>query len=339
MSPGDLAVPVVQAPMAGGPSTPALAAAVSGAGGLGFVAIAYLAPDAAAARIAEVRALTGAPFGVNLFCPPSGAAAPAAVDAYRRVVEPLAAAHGVALGAPRVDDDGWEAKLDLLVEHRPAVVSFAFGCPDGAVVERLRAAGIAVWVTVTDAREAALAAAAGADALVAQGAEAGGHRGSFEDRDDPPQPLDELLPAVRAAGGGAPVVAAGGLMDGGAIAAALGAGAAAAQLGTAFLLCPEAGTSPVHRAAVAGSAPTTITRAFTGRRARGVVNAWTEGIGRDAPSAYPEIHHLTAPLRAHGRARGEADLVSLWAGVGHARARPIPAAELVAELAREIAAA
>jgi nitronate monooxygenase len=329
-----LRYPIIQAPMAGGPSTPALAGAVSVAGGLGFVAAGYRSPDQVREDIAAVRALTTEPFGVNLFVPAAASADPAAVTAYADLIAPMADAAGVALGSPRFDDDHYDAKLALVVAERPAVVSVAFGCPSAADVERLHEAGIAIWVTVTDADEAALAVATGADALVAQGAEAGAHRGSFTDHDDEPLPLAELLPAVL--GAGVPVVATGGIMTGADITAVLAAGASAAQLGTAFLLCPEAGTSAVHRRALAVPAPTVLTRAFTGRRARGIVNAWTTMVGGAAPSAYPEIHYVTAPLRAHGRATGDADLVNLWAGTRHEQARPLPAGELVAVLAAEL---
>jgi nitronate monooxygenase len=167
---------------------------------------------------------------------------------------------------------------------------------------------------------------------VAQGAEAGAHRGSFTDGDGEPLPLAALLPLALATG--VPVVAAGGLMTAADVAASLAAGASAAQLGTAFLLCPEAGTTAVHRQAIVRGGPTTLTRAFTGRRARGIVNRWIETVGDAAPSAYPEVHHLTAPLRAHGRAAGDPDLVNLWAGTGHHLAQEMPAASLVAELGR-----
>ena len=334
---GRLRHPIVQAPMAGGPSTPALAAAVSAAGGLGFVAGGYRAPDQLHDEIAATRALTDGPFGVNLFVPSAAPADAGAVAAYAALIAPMAQAAGVALGEPRFDDDHYAAKLAVVLAERPAVVSTAFGCPSAADIERLHGAGIAVWVTVTDAAEAEQAVATGADVLVAQGAEAGAHRGSFTDRDDDPLPLAELLPVVLATG--APVVATGGIMDGAGIAAVLGAGADAAQMGTAFLLTPEAGTAAVHRRALAAPAATVLTRAFTGRRARGIANAWTTTVADAAPSAYPEIHHLTAPLRAHGRAAGDADLVNLWAGTRHERARELPAGELVATLAEELEAA
>ena len=189
-----------------------------------------------------------------------------------------------------------------------------------------------MWVTITSLEEAHLAAEGGADAIIAQGAEAGGHRGGFEDDDHAPLPLAELLSAV--AGLGPAVIAAGGIMDASDVARARAAGADAIQAGTAFLLAPEAGTSEVHRAAIAAPGVTVLTRAFSGRRARGIANEWTAGIGHDAPHAYPEVHHLTTPLRARGRSARDRDLVNLWAGTEHERARPAPAAEIVAELAR-----
>jgi len=334
---GGLRHPIVLAPMAGGISNPALTAAVSVAGGLGFVAAGYRSPDQLRDEIVATRALTDEPFGVNLFMPGAAPADAGAVAAYAALIAPMAQAAGATLGEPRFDDDHYAAKLAVVRAERPAVVSFAFGCPTPATIDDLHAAGIAVWVTVTDEAEARRAVAAGADALVAQGAEAGAHRGSFTDHDDDPLPLAELLPLVLATG--APVVAAGGIMDGAGIAAVLAAGADAAQMGTAFLLTPEAGTSAVHRHALAAPAPTVLTRAFTGRRARGIVNAWTTTVARAAPSAYPEVHHLTAPLRAHGRAAGDADLVNLWAGTRHQLARVLPAGELVAVLAAELEAA
>jgi nitronate monooxygenase len=330
-----LVVPIVQAPLAGGPSTPELAAAVSGAGGLGFVAAGYRTPDALAEAVARTRALTDRPFGVNLFAPTGAPADPDAVRRYADALRPLAEAAGVALGEPRFDDDAFEAKLDLLLAAPPAVVSFTFGCPPAETVERVRAAGAAVWVTVTGPEEAEQAVAAGADGLVVQGVEAGGHRGAFADREDRVDyGLLALLALVRARVD-VPLVATGGIATGRGVAAVLAAGAAAAQIGTAFMRCPEAGTSAPHREALASSRPTGLTRAFSGRLARGIVNRLQAEHSAAAPLAYPEVHHVTAPLRAQGRKAGDADVVNLWAGQAHELAQELPAAEVVARLASE----
>jgi nitronate monooxygenase len=332
-----LDVPIVLAPMAGGPSTVDLAVAVGEAGGLGFLAAGYLAVDAVGEQLAQLTARTSRPCGLNIFSPPepSTPATVEAVEHYRMVIEPLAGAAGVALGEPRSDDDGYAAKVQLAADRRVPVVSFTFGCPTLDVVDRLHGAGCSVWVTVTDAAEALAAAELGVDVLVAQGAEAGGHRGSFLDDDDDPHPLAELLAEVRHIVPDLPLVAAGGIMDGAGIAAVLRQGAVAAQLGTAFLRCPEAGTNAVARAAVGTDLPTVLSRAFTGRLARGIANTWTAGAGQEAPSAYPQVHHLTSPLRGHGRAAGDLNLVNVFAGTNHARARELPAAELVRLLLQE----
>ena len=324
-----LEVPIVLAPLAGGPSTPELAAAVSGAGGLGFLAAGYLSAEALHDRISAARALTTAPLGVNVFVPGT----PSAADAVAEYAAALAQA-GAELGQPRFDDDSWDAKLALLTSEPVQVTSFTFGCPEPAVIAELQAAGTEVWVTITSPDEAELAARAGADVLVVQGNEAGGHRASFTD--DPAR--DDgfgLLALLQLVAGGLPMVAAGGIATGAGIAAVLTAGASAAQLGTAFLRSPEAGTSPVHRAAVAESADTAMTRAFTGRLARGIRNRFLDEHSLHAPSAYPEVHFLTAPLRAAGRSAGDADVVNLWAGQAHELSRELAAAELVAVLAEE----
>src|SRR3954454_19862137 len=301
-----LDVPIVQAPLARGPSTPELAAAVSGAGGVRVVSSVYRTPDALADAMARTRELTDRPFGVNVFAPTGAPADPEAVRRYADALRPLAEAAGAALGEPRFDDDAFAAKLDLLLDAPPAVVSFTFGCPPAETVERVRAAGAAVWVTVTGPEEAEQAVAAGADALVVQGAEAGGHRGTFVDREDRPDyGLLALLALVRARVD-VPLVATGGIATGRSVAAVLAAGAAAAQVGTAFMRSPEAGTSAPHREALATSGRTGLTRAFSGRLARGIVNRVQADHTPTAPLAYPEIHHVTAPLRAHGRKAGDA---------------------------------
>jgi nitronate monooxygenase len=330
----DLAVPLVAAPMAGGGSTPALAAAVSAAGGLGFLAAGYLDADAMHARIAETRELTDRPFGMNLFVP-GETADPAAVAAYRAELLPEAAAAGVELPeriAP--DRDDWDAKIERLVADPVPVVSFTFGLPTAAEAAALQAAGSLLVGTVTTAPEARAATALGLDALCVQGPEAGGHRGTHRAADRPGTvPLLRLLAEVRTVTG-LPLIAAGGLADGAGIAAALGAGAAAVQLGTAYVPADESGAPPAHRAALTDPrfAGTVVTRAFTGRPARGLRNAFIDRHGAGAPAAYPEVHHLTRPLRAAAARRGDLDAMHLWAGTGHRLARPGPAADLTARL-------
>ncbi len=335
-----LTIPIVLAPLAGGASTPRLTAAVSNAGGFGFVASGYLTAAALAGRLAETRALTAAPLGVNVFVP-GAAAEPGTAEAYAATLADEARDAGVGLGEPRFADDDWAAKIDLLTTTPPAVVSFTFGCPDQAVIRGLQAAGSEVWVTVTTPAEAEYAVGQGADALIAQGMEAGGHRGSF--RDDPADVGDglgllSLLQLLRAVCD-VPVVAAGGISTGAAVAAVLAAGAAAAQIGTAFMRCPEAGTSEVDRRALAGTDQTALTRAFTGRLARGIRNRFLDRHTAAAPAAYPEVHYLTAPLRAAGRAGEDPGLVNLWAGQSHQLGAAIPAGELARKLAVEASAA
>jgi len=329
-----LRIPIVQAPLAGGPSTPALTAAVVEAGAFGFLAAGYKTSDAVREDIAAARALTSSPFGVNVFVPGSEAD-PAAYAAYVETLGAEAARHDVALGEPRFEDDAWEAKLALLEADPVAVVSFTFGCPPADVVARLQAAGSGVWVTVTDADEAQLAADAGADALVVQGVEAGGHRGSFVDGEGAGEYGLLALLQVVGARTDLPLVASGGIASGAAVAAVLCGGARAAQIGTAFMRCPEAATAPVHRDALATPAPTRLTRAFSGRNARGIVNRFLREHSADAPMAYPEVLHATSPLRAAGRKAGDADVINLWAGQAHELARELPAGELVAALAAE----
>jgi nitronate monooxygenase len=333
-SPADLAHPIVQAPLAGGPSTPALAAAVAEAGGLGFLAAGYKAPDAVRADVEATRRLTGRPFGINLFAPPAAPADATRVQRYADALRAEAERYGAELGEPRHDDDAWEAKLALAAQERIPVVSFTFGCPPAAVVDRLHAAGAAVWVTVTLPAEAVAARDAGADALVVQGVEAGGHRGSFDDAAPGEIGLLALLQLVGAVVE-LPLVATGGIVTGRAVAAVLAAGAEAAQLGTAFMLAAEAATSAPHRAALGGEAPTALTRAFTGRLARGVANRFLREHGAHAPSAYPEVHQLTAPVRAAARERGDAEALNLWAGQAHPLARPAPAGEIVRSIAQD----
>jgi len=309
--------------MAGGPSTVELARAVGDAGGLGFLAAGYLPAAKLRDQIAELRAVTAAPFGVNVFVPGASTADPADIEAY------VAALDGA--GTPKHDDDAWSEKLATLLEARPAVASFAFGLPPQGDLTDLRRAGVETWVTVATPAEARQAQEAGAAALVVQGAEAGGHRGGFDDTAEPIGLL-ALLRLVAAASS-LPMIATRGLMDARAVAAARAAGAAAVMAGTAFMLAPEAATNPAHRDLIGTDAPTALTRAFTGRLARGIVNRFMTDHPH-APRAYPEIHHATAPIRAAARKAKDADGFNLWAGQGHALARERPAGEIVRSLSR-----
>jgi nitronate monooxygenase len=326
--------PIVQAPMGGGPSTPALAGAVSEAGGLGFLGAGYRSPAAVREEIGQLRRLTERPFGINLFVPGPARADRGAVAAYASTLKGEAERYGVELGEPVHDDDNWDDKLALFAEEAVPVVSVTFGLPPGAAVEALHDAGCALWITVTTVAEAAAAQEAGADALVVQGVEAGGHRGSFDEAAPGQVGLLALLQLVRSATD-LPLVATGGIATGRGIAAVLAAGAAAAQLGTAFMLTPEAGTSPAHREALRGAGPTALTRAFTGRSARGIENRFMREHEADAPLGYPEVHHLTAPVRAAARERDDAEGFHVWAGQAHPLAVELPAAELVSRLAEE----
>jgi nitronate monooxygenase len=327
----------VQAPMAGGPSTPELAAAVANAGALGFVAAGYRTADQLRADLTSTRALSDRPIGVNLFLVTEVDVDDGALGAYARGLESVVARYGAELGAPRFDDDGLESKLKVVRELRVPIVSFTFGCPTPQLVRALQQDGVAVWVTVTEADEAAAAALAGADALVCQGVEAGGHRGTFADVDGRGEIGLLALLRLTAATTDLPLVASGGIADGPGIAAVLAAGACAAQIGTAFMLCPEAGTSEPQRQALKRSGTTALTRAFSGRRARGIVNEFMREHDAQAPSAYPHVHHLTSPLRAAARTAGDPEAINLWAGQAYALAQELPAGELVARWAAELA--
>jgi len=340
-----LMVPVVGAPMAGGPSTVELARAVSGAGGLGVLAGANLTLEALAERVEQLRAGVGVGelFGVNIFLPTAGpdpddADLAAALAAHLAALDRWALRFGVTRGEARWDDDGWRAKVDWLVEHPVPVVTFHFGTPAREMVDSLHAVGTEVWTTVTSRAEAVGAAACGLNALIVQGREAGGHRGLFtngaDDSVDDEPGLLALLRLVQSVTD-LPLVAAGGLVHGADVAAVLVAGARAAQLGTAFLLTPEAGTSASHRAAVATDRPTALTRAFSGRPARAVRNELLDELTATAPAAYPQLNRAAQPVRAASAAAGDEAAVALWAGQTHHLARALPAGELVALVTAE----
>ena len=327
----ELRCPIVLAPLGGGPSTPELAVAVSDAGGLGFLAAAYLKAADVESRLLAARRLTSRPLGVNVFAPGAGPSDAAGYAAYVERLRGWAQHVGAPVGEPRWDDDDWDAKIELLSRAPVEVVSFTFGCPSSELIARLRAGGFEVWITVTEPEEARHATQAGADVLVVQGAEAGGHRASFIDRPDlAAYGLLPLLDLVRTATT-LPLVASGGIATGRALAGVLAAGAVAAQIGTAFMLAPEAGTGAAHRRALRSAGETVLTRAFTGRLARGIRNEFIDAHDASAPIAYPEIHYLTASLRKQAREAGDPRWINLWAGEGHELARERPASEIVRE--------
>lgn len=336
----DLHVRLIQAPMAGGPTTPELAAAVGRAGGLGFLAAGYLTPEAVRTQIEEFWKLAGngAAFGVNVFVP-QPVAQPGAVAAYRDELLAEAAAVGIKLPEPRFDDtDHWAEKLDLLTSDPVPVVSFTFGLPEAEVVTRLRRQGTYTIGTVTSPDEARQAAATGIDALCVQGPEAGGHRGVFDPSITPPsEPLTELLQKVRDASD-LPLIAAGGISTSTAVAIILENGLAdAVQLGTAFLRADEAATHVLYRDALVDEqyAQTVVTRAFSGRWARALRTPFTDRHA-NAPAAYPTINQLTKPLRTAAAARGDASGMSLYAGTGHRLAQAAPAADIIKNLTSDL---
>ena len=334
-----MSLPVLVAPMAGDPGTPALVVAAASVGSLGFLAAGYKTAEALATSIAAVRS-SAATFGVNLFAPN-----PLPVDGddfrrYRQAIRVEADRFGIALGAgePLEDDDQWRAKVDLLVTDPVPVVSFTFGIPDFAVVTALRAAGTLVVQTVTSVDEAVAAAASGADVLAAQASAAGGHSGTLTPGVRPPRiALTELVAAVRSAVS-LPLIAAGGLATAGDVAAAVYAGADAVMVGTALLRTEEAGTTMAHRAALADSAPrgTVVTRAFTGRFARSLRNDFIDRYDGLAPAGYPAIHHLTSALRKAAAVAGDPERLHLWAGTGYREAAEGPAGSTLIRLAERL---
>ena len=321
--------------MAGGPSTPALTAAVIGAGGYGFVAAGYLSADGLRDAIAAVRGLTGGPFGVNLFMPAAPGDA-AEVAGYAATLQAEAQRLGVALGEPRWDDDAYDAKLDVLEAAGVDLVSLTFGCPSAETVDRLHTAGVRTAVTVTSPREAQLAAGVGSDLLVVQGTEAGGHQGSFADLSTNDTPLLVALAEIRDTTD-VPMIGAGAVMTGRDAAAVLAAGAIGVQIGTALLCTPEAGTSAVYRNALleARFPDTIVTRAYSGRFARGLANRFALEHHGQAPQAYPEVHFLTRPLRAAATQAGDPDVPNLWAGTGWRGVTAEPAADIVRRIAAD----
>lgn len=330
-----MSIPLVAAPMAGGPTTPAMVSAATRAGGLGMLAAGYKTVEAVEAEVKQVRA-EGIPFGINLFAPNPLPVDPESYRAYAAIVQRDADRFGLTLPPDPIEDsDTFDEKIALLLDDPVPMVSFTFGIPPREVIAALRKAGSVVAQTVTTPAEAAQAHEAGVDMLAVQAAAAGGHSGTLSPRTPlTPMPLAELVERTVAAVP-LPVIAAGGLATPAAVAGVISAGAAAAAVGTVLLRADESGASATHRAALTDPrfTETVLTRAFTGRPARGLRNAFIDAHEARAPLGYPALHHLTSPLRKAAAAAGEPDYVHLWAGTGYRDATAEPAADILRRLA------
>jgi len=337
-------LPILQAPMAGVQGS-ALAVAVSNAGGLGSLPCAMLSLDAMRNELAAIRARTSRPFNVNFFChtPPTVSAEREA--GWRAALSPYYEELGIDPGSfsPGAGRAPFNAEAaDVLDEFKPAVLSFHFGLPAAGLLARVRSWGSKIISSATTVDEARWLEAQGVDAVIAQGLEAGGHRGIFLSDDLTTQVgtfalLPQIVRAVKV-----PVIAAGGIADAKGVAAALELGAAGVQVGTAYLLCPEAATSAVHRAALKSEAArhTALTNIFSGRPARGIVNRIVRELGpiSTAAPAFPLAASAMAPLRAKAEAQGTGDFSPLWSGQNASGCKEIPAADLTRELAGDLAA-
>ncbi|KYP81391.1 nitronate monooxygenase [Ferroacidibacillus organovorans] len=333
--------PIVQAPMAGGPTTPEMVIAVSEAGGLGSLAGGYVTPDVLSQQISVVRANTDNPFAVNLFVPANPdvtADAQAMWDALQGAREAL----GIFTSMPAWSaDDHFLEKVQIVLSQRVPIVSFTFGIPDAAVLHRFKEEGRLLVGSATSVAEARQLEASGMDAIVAQGSEAGGHRGTFfGDRRPTLIGTIALTPQIVDAVN-IPVLAAGGVMDGRGLAAVLALGAAGAQMGTAFLRAKESGASALLQRALVEreETETVVTRALTGKYARGFHTTFIEQLekGEVPIPDYPIQHALTSPIRKAAAASGEVSFMSLWAGQGHRMAASLGAGDLVVRFAQEAA--
>ena len=332
-------IPIIQAPMAGVQGS-ALAVAVSNAGALGSLPCAMLSPDAMFKELAAIKAQSSKPFNVNFFCHAAPTPSAEREAVWRAMLAPYYKEHGIdaatiPVGSGRVPF-GSEA-CDVLNEFKPAVVSFHFGLPSSSMLARVRAWGAKIVSSATTVEEACWLEAHGVDAIIAQGLEAGGHRGIFLSDDLTSQVgtmalLPQIVRAVKL-----PVIAAGGIADAKGVLAAMALGAAGVQIGTAYLLCPEVTTSAVHRAALKSEAAhhTALTNLFTGRPARGIVNRIMRELGQinAAVPAFPLATAAIAPLRASAESRGSGDFSPLWSGQNASGCKEIPAARLTHELA------
>lgn len=335
-------LPIIQAPMAGGGDTARLVAAVSNAGGMGSIGAAYLTPEQILDRVRTVREQTSKPFGINLFAPQQKPeVTDQLLEAAVQRIAPFYAELGLpAPGRPSAPATLFEDQVSACVESGAAVFSFTFGIVPKDAIEAARSRGMLVVGTATTVKEAQALVDAGVDAMVVQGSEAGGHRGSFAQSFEQGMIgtmalVPQIVDAVDV-----PVIASGGIMDARGITAALALGASAVQMGTAFLTCEEAGVSRAYREAIlsANEDQTSLTRAFSGRPARGVVNKMLADYARDPDGIlpFPLQNVLTRPLRTKASELNRAEFLSLWAGQGVRMARRESAAELMRRLEIEL---
>lgn len=333
----DIELPIIQAPMAGGPTTPELVAAVSNAGGLGSLGAAYLAPDVLRETIRAIRQMTDRPFSANLFLPETPNVSAEQVARTEELLAPYRAELGLPPSLQTTQPvDQFDAQLAVLLEERVPIISFTFGVPAPQHIRAVKDAGLRTVGTATTVAEGRLLQNAGVDAIVGQGSEAGGHRGTFESGEAHMRRaligvmalIPQLVDAVRV-----PVIAAGGIMDGRGMIAALALGASGVQMGTAFLACPESGAHLQHKGALlAGTDESTvITRAFSGRPARGLANRFTEEMAaHEAKLApFPVQNALTRDIRQAATKQNRPEYLSMWAGQAAPLATTLPAAEVV----------
>jgi nitronate monooxygenase len=333
-----MSIPLVAAPMSGGPTTPAMVTAATRAGGLGMLAAGYKTVEAVEAEIKRVRA-EGILFGINVFAPNLLPVDPESYRAYAATIQREADEFGVTLPSePIEDNDSFDEKIALLLDDPVPMVSFTFGIPPRSVIAALQQANSVVVQTITTPDEAARAHASGVDMLAVQAAAAGGHSGTLSPREPVrPVPIVDLVQQV-AATVPLPLLAAGGLATPAAVADVIRAGAAAAVVGTVLLRAVESDASITHKAALTDPArtETVLTHAFTGRPARGLRNAFIDAHEAEAPFGYPAIHYLTSPLRKAAAGAGKPDFVHLWAGTGYRHATVEPASDILRRLASDL---
>jgi nitronate monooxygenase len=336
----DIELPIIQAPMGGGITTPELVAAVSSAGGLGSLGAGYMNAENIRETAAQIRTKTKSPFGINLFVPEEPMAQPESIEFAHNILQTFRSELGIErFSAPERFAEPFEEQVQAVFEIKPALFSFTFGVPSPSLVQEMKAAGIAVMGTATTVAEAQALAKLNVDLICAQGAEAGAHRATFlggfeESLVGTIALVPQVVDAVSM-----PVVAAGGIMDGRGVAAALALGAVGVQLGTAFLLCTESGAHPTYKEALkdARDDNTVLTRAFSGRPARAIANRFIHELAphADALPPYPVQNALTKDIRAAAAEQSRPDLISLWSGQAALLARAIPAGELIRALVRE----